>query len=66
MKGDSPIWYIIGVLIVFLLIGDGIHGVRNRKHHNQTYFILSVGMIIIGIWVLMGLLFIYIRLGRIS
>jgi hypothetical protein len=66
MKGDGPIWYIIGVIIVFLLIGDGIHGVRNRKHHNQAYFIFSVGMIIIGITVLMGLIFIYIKLGRIS
>ena len=53
MKGGDIKWYIICLLIAFCLIGSGIHGVVNRKRHNLTYFILSVGQIVVGIWGLM-------------
>jgi hypothetical protein len=50
VKDDDIKWYLICVLIAFCLIGLGVHGVVNRKRNNLTYFILSVGQIIVGIW----------------
>jgi len=61
VKGDDTIWYVIGIFLAILLIRDGVHGVRDRERQYQTYFILSVGQIITGIWVLILLVIIFLK-----
>jgi hypothetical protein len=59
MKMD--LWSLYGVLLGLFVIGWGIHGVVNRKRiSNAASYILSIGQIICGAFVLAVVVLFYL------
>jgi hypothetical protein len=61
---ENILWRVFGVLLVMYSIYSGIVGVKRQKTiNNLAIFIISVGLIIFGITVLLGII-ILIYLGK--